>query len=171
MCSHSQCVDVKKQKLQNTKLLIITNFLLAFLVILMLNSQLNNIALQKCLNVSGVPLTTQWDTKGYYYPTQVCQYALAHWSKYVVDSNDKKTAYSETLYEDGAAHQVCIANLNSFQLLGIRISLFGRAHQQKIMPLVIFIVLAEVLLFTVVSCTILFIMLSFILYNFSLFKP
>ncbi len=53
-----------------------------------------------------MPLTTQWDTKGYYYPTQVCQYALAHWSKHVMDLNDKKSANTETLYEDGAAHQV-----------------------------------------------------------------
>ena len=51
-------------------------------------------------------MTTQWDTKGYYYPTQVCQYALAHWSKYVMDLNDKKSTNTETLYEDGGAHQV-----------------------------------------------------------------
>jgi hypothetical protein len=55
---------------------------------------------------TGVPLTTQWDPKGYYYPTQVCQYALAHWSKHIQDSNEKKSANTETLYEDGALHQV-----------------------------------------------------------------
>ena len=28
----------------------------------------------------GVPLSTQWDPKGYFYPTQVAQFSLAHYS-------------------------------------------------------------------------------------------
>ena len=36
----------------------------------------------KCVSArEGVPITTQWDKKGYYYATQICQYALAHYSK------------------------------------------------------------------------------------------
>ncbi|CAB3370717.1 Hypothetical predicted protein [Cloeon dipterum] len=29
----------------------------------------------------GVPISTQWDSSGYYYPTQVAQFGLAHYSK------------------------------------------------------------------------------------------
>ena len=28
----------------------------------------------------GVPLSTQWNPKGYFYPTQIAQFALAHYS-------------------------------------------------------------------------------------------
>lgn len=58
----------------------------------------------KCVTASqGVPLTTQWDRDGYYYPTQICQYALSHWSKYVQEKSD--STRTETIYEDGAEHQ------------------------------------------------------------------
>ncbi len=51
----------------------------------------------KCVSArNGVPITTQWDKKGYYYATQICQYALAHWSK-----NIQNSARKVTLYEDG----------------------------------------------------------------------
>jgi len=30
-----------------------------------------------------VPISTQWDKKGYFYPTQISQFALSHWSKMV----------------------------------------------------------------------------------------
>ncbi len=31
----------------------------------------------------GVPISTQWDKAGYYYSTQISQFALSHWSKAV----------------------------------------------------------------------------------------
>ena len=36
-----------------------------------------------------VPITTQWDPKGYYYPTQIAQYGLSFLSKYHVESKSK----------------------------------------------------------------------------------
>lgn len=30
---------------------------------------------------TGVPVSTQWESNGYYYPTQVAQFGLAHYSK------------------------------------------------------------------------------------------
>lgn len=37
-----------------------------------------------CVSAStGVPLSTQWDPAGYYYPTQIAQYALAHHSNHL----------------------------------------------------------------------------------------
>jgi hypothetical protein len=63
---------------------------------------LNTLIKQPVLKIiTGVPITTQWDPKGYYYPTQVCQYALAHWSKYV-----QEKTFKMTVYEDGDLHQV-----------------------------------------------------------------
>jgi heparosan-N-sulfate-glucuronate 5-epimerase len=58
--------------------------------------------------VIGVPVTTQWDRKGYYYPTQICQYALSHWSKHVEEQSDpqKMSAITTTIYEDGKDYQV-----------------------------------------------------------------
>ena len=31
----------------------------------------------------GVPVSTQWDPEGYYYPTQIAQYSLSHYSAWV----------------------------------------------------------------------------------------
>ena len=36
----------------------------------------------------GVPVSTQWDKAGYYYATQICQYALSHWSKSLTNTED-----------------------------------------------------------------------------------
>ena len=56
---------------------------------------------RKVLAVSartGVPITTQWDKRGYYYATQICQYALAHWSK----AASLQSGYdNRTVFEDG----------------------------------------------------------------------
>ncbi|XP_030387198.1 D-glucuronyl C5-epimerase B isoform X2 [Scaptodrosophila lebanonensis] len=36
----------------------------------------------KCISaVEGVPVSTQWEKRGYFYPTQIAQFALAHYSK------------------------------------------------------------------------------------------
>jgi heparosan-N-sulfate-glucuronate 5-epimerase len=32
---------------------------------------------------AGVPVSTQWSPQGYFYPTQIAQYALSHYSKYL----------------------------------------------------------------------------------------
>lgn len=33
----------------------------------------------------GVPVSTQWDVNGYYYPIQIAQFGLSHYSKYVLE--------------------------------------------------------------------------------------
>lgn len=61
-----------------------------------------------------MPLSTQWDKAGYYYPTQIAQYGLSHWSKHVplrvasvastsspADS-DATPPLTRTVYENGA---------------------------------------------------------------------
>lgn len=36
----------------------------------------------KCVSASdGVPISTQWESQGYYYPTQIAQFGLSHYSK------------------------------------------------------------------------------------------
>ncbi|CAH1985727.1 unnamed protein product [Acanthoscelides obtectus] len=41
----------------------------------------------KCVSaIEGVPVSTQWDSQGYYYPTQIAQFGLSHYSKNLTDS-------------------------------------------------------------------------------------
>jgi len=36
----------------------------------------------KCISgTDGVPISTQWESQGYYYPTQIAQFGLSHYSK------------------------------------------------------------------------------------------
>lgn len=44
----------------------------------------------------GVPISAQWNQKGYYYPIQIAQYGLSHYSKYLGDKS-----HTVTLLEDG----------------------------------------------------------------------
>lgn len=36
------------------------------------------------INFVGVPISTQWNPTGYYYPTQIAQFGLSHYSKNLV---------------------------------------------------------------------------------------
>jgi heparosan-N-sulfate-glucuronate 5-epimerase len=55
----------------------------------------------KCVTPSeGVPISTQWDPEGYFYPTQIAQYALSHYSMHV-----SGVAKSKTFLEDGGDYQ------------------------------------------------------------------
>ena len=46
----------------------------------------------KCVDgIYGVPVTTQWDKNGYFYATQIAQYGLSHYSKFITKSNGKRT--------------------------------------------------------------------------------
>ncbi|XKL62049.1 hypothetical protein PGB90_001882 [Kerria lacca] len=45
----------------------------------------------KCISAAeGVPLSTQWDSNGYYYPTQIAQFGLSHYSKNLMEPNPVK---------------------------------------------------------------------------------
>ena len=37
----------------------------------------------KRLSLAGVPISTQWGPQGYFYPIQIAQYGLSHYSKYL----------------------------------------------------------------------------------------
>ena len=45
---------------------------------------------------TGVPISTQWGPQGYFYPIQIAQFGLSHYSKILV----QKPA-EQTLYESG----------------------------------------------------------------------
>ncbi|XP_064642168.1 D-glucuronyl C5-epimerase-like isoform X2 [Lineus longissimus] len=52
----------------------------------------------KCISGrEGVPLSTQWGPQGYFYPIQIAQFGLSHYSKFLVE----KEPLTE-IYEDGA---------------------------------------------------------------------
>jgi len=38
-----------------------------------------------------VPLSSQWNSGGYYYPTQIAQYGLSHYSKYIAERRRHET--------------------------------------------------------------------------------
>lgn len=54
-----------------------------------------------------MPLSTQWDKAGYYYPTQIAQYGLSHWSKYAglvsaaSSLEGSVSPITRTVYENG----------------------------------------------------------------------
>ncbi|KAI5711010.1 hypothetical protein M8J76_012821 [Diaphorina citri] len=55
----------------------------------------------KCVSgIEGVPVTTQWDPNGYYYPTQIAQFGLSHYSKNLTEPEPKRT-----VLEDGDSIQ------------------------------------------------------------------
>lgn len=51
----------------------------------------------KCISAAeGVPLSTQWNPNGYYYPTQIAQFGLSHYSKGLIEPEPVKL-----ILEDG----------------------------------------------------------------------
>lgn len=45
----------------------------------------------KCISaIEGVPVSTQWDSTGYYYPTQIAQFGLSHYSKNLTEPEPRR---------------------------------------------------------------------------------
>lgn len=45
----------------------------------------------KCISaIDGVPISTQWESQGYYYPTQIAQFGLSHYSKNLTEPQQRK---------------------------------------------------------------------------------
>eukprot|EP00092_Neocalanus_flemingeri_P004031 GFUD01004338.1.p1 GENE.GFUD01004338.1~~GFUD01004338.1.p1 ORF type:complete len:566 (+),score=104.01 GFUD01004338.1:934-2631(+) len=62
----------------------------------------------KCISASdGVPVSTQWSPAGYYYPTQIAQFSLSHFSNHV--ANLHKEA-QKILIEDGDSIKIALEN-------------------------------------------------------------
>ena len=45
------------------------------------------------LFMTGVPLSTQWGPQGYFYPIQISQYGLSHYSKFAVEKEPQRSTY------------------------------------------------------------------------------
>ncbi len=43
----------------------------------------------------GVPISTQWGPEGYFYPIQIAQYGLSHYSKYLGETKRTKIVVEE----------------------------------------------------------------------------
>jgi heparosan-N-sulfate-glucuronate 5-epimerase len=55
----------------------------------------------KCISAAaGVPITTQWNSEGYFYATQIAQFGLAHYSKNLTEPEPTRK-----VLEDGEANQ------------------------------------------------------------------
>lgn len=64
----------------------------------------------KCISARlGVPLSTQWNSYGYYYATQIAQFGLAHYSKNLTEPEPTKK-----IIEDGEDYQSTWINNSSF---------------------------------------------------------
>lgn len=50
-----------------------------------------------CVSVLGVPVSTQWESQGYYYPTQIAQFGLSHYSKNLTEPEPRRK-----VLEDGS---------------------------------------------------------------------
>ncbi|CAH1154209.1 unnamed protein product [Phaedon cochleariae] len=45
----------------------------------------------KCVSaIEGVPVSTQWESQGYYYPTQIAQFGLSHYSKNLTEPEPRR---------------------------------------------------------------------------------
>lgn len=54
----------------------------------------------KCISgIEGVPVSTQWEPRGFYYPTQIAQFGLAHYSKHITEPEPKRR-----IIDDGEKH-------------------------------------------------------------------
>ena len=49
--------------------------------------------------IVGVPISTQWEVQGYYYPTQIAQFGLSHYSKNLTEPEPRFK-----VIEDGSTH-------------------------------------------------------------------
>ena len=55
----------------------------------------------KCISAgAGVPITTQWNSEGYFYATQIAQFGLSHYSKNLTEPEPTKK-----ILEDGESNQ------------------------------------------------------------------
>ncbi|XP_055855063.1 D-glucuronyl C5-epimerase B [Episyrphus balteatus] len=56
----------------------------------------------KCISaIEGVPISTQWEKRGYFYPTQIAQFALSHYSKNLTEPEPRRK-----ILEDADANQM-----------------------------------------------------------------
>ncbi|CAB3234771.1 unnamed protein product [Arctia plantaginis] len=54
----------------------------------------------KCISgIEGVPVSTQWEPRGFFYPTQIAQFGLAHYSKHIIEPDPKRR-----IIDDGEKH-------------------------------------------------------------------
>lgn len=50
----------------------------------------------KCVSATeGVPVSTQWESQGYYYPTQIAQFGLSHYSKNLTEPEPRRTVLED----------------------------------------------------------------------------
>ncbi|XP_034247978.1 D-glucuronyl C5-epimerase B [Thrips palmi] len=79
----------------------------------------------KCLSATeGVPVSTQWESGGYYYPTQIAQFGLSHYSKNLTEPEPRRK-----VLEDGDR------DLAHWQASGS--STFTRTHDPEVNSVVI----------------------------------
>lgn len=56
----------------------------------------------KCVSaLTGVPISTQWESQGYHYPTQIAQFGLAHYSKNLTEPEPRRKIIEDAEKEIG----------------------------------------------------------------------
>ncbi|XP_015598441.1 D-glucuronyl C5-epimerase B isoform X2 [Cephus cinctus] len=65
----------------------------------------------KCVSGNdGVPISTQWESQGYYYPTQIAQFGLSHYSKNLTEPEPHRKLIedSDRVKQDWSVPQGCV---------------------------------------------------------------
>ncbi|XP_049317440.1 D-glucuronyl C5-epimerase B [Bactrocera dorsalis] len=67
----------------------------------------------KCISAAeGVPISTQWEKSGYFYPTQIAQFALAHYSKHLAEPPPKIKVLEDADTYKGVWHTPKSSNIS-----------------------------------------------------------
>ena len=74
----------------------------------------------KPIQILGVPISTQWGPEGYFYPIQIAQYGLSHYSKYLAEPSRVKDVIEDAESGDTArwvinSHDATVENVHDLQ--------------------------------------------------------
>ncbi|KAK2719126.1 hypothetical protein QYM36_004827 [Artemia franciscana] len=72
--------------------------------------------------MTGVPVSTQWEPRGYFYPIQIAQFGLDHYSKYIAEAEPNRLVLEDGdrtkplwFVADGASFtRKFLTNVNNF---------------------------------------------------------
>lgn len=85
----------------------------------------------KCVSgVEGVPVSTQWESQGYFYPTQIAQFGLSHYSKNLTEPEPKRKVIEDGEKElaNWTVPPTCVYNRIFDERVGSRVFKFATAE-------------------------------------------
>ncbi|KAG5896515.1 hypothetical protein JTB14_020488 [Gonioctena quinquepunctata] len=106
----------------------------------------------RCVSaIEGVPVSTQWDSQGYYYPTQIAQFGLSHYSKNLTEPEPRRkiiedceqnvnwivpvTAKLENVFESSVASRILRFSTSDKYMDGIHLAMDHNRETKEIFHL------------------------------------